>query len=82
MYITIQLHAQNLQVSLDGRTCFLQGKLEENPSKNKPTEASLVGEVGVAYIYFCDSCRNYNMIVRITIEFDLWQEQIQEHQAH
>ena len=49
----------------------MQGKLEENPGKNKPTEDSLVGEVGVAYIYFCDSCRNYNMIVRITIEFDL-----------
>ena len=68
MYITIQLHTQNHQVTLDGRSCFLQGKLEENPSKNKPTEASRVGEVSIAYIYFCDSCQKYNMIMYITIE--------------
>ena len=68
MYITIQLHTQNHQVTLDRRSCFLQGKLEENPSKNKPTEASRVGEVSIAYIYFCDLCQQYNMIMYITIE--------------
>mgnify|MGYP006188015645 FL=1 len=68
MYIKIQLHTQNHQVTLDGRSCFLQGKLEEYPSKNKPTEASRVGEVSIAYIYFCDSFRKYNMIMYITIE--------------
>ena len=57
MNITIKLNLQIIQVMLDGRSSFLQGGLENNPSNDSVKVPSQVLEVNIT-LFFCDYCRH------------------------
>lgn len=57
MNITIKLYLQKNQVMLDGRSSFLQGGLENNPSDDRVKVPSQVLEVNIT-LFFCDYCRH------------------------
>ena len=57
MNITIEMNLQNIQVMLEGRSSFLQGGLENNPSNDSVKVPSQVLEVNIT-LFFCDYCRH------------------------
>jgi hypothetical protein len=57
MNVTIKMNLQKIQVMLDGRSSFLQGGLENNPSDDSVKVPSQVLEVNIT-LFFCDYCRH------------------------